>query len=247
MRLDLTIAYAPTLTYEATRLLPPGTTLKLGTKMAVEVPEASNEDAPVAFTFRDGGAVSEWRRRGSQWLRPLGTETAYPGLRDPRPIDAKAFAGLAAAGYVPARDEMTGIARLVPGDAVQAVAAGEALLGMVERRNPSSPSQGRNRNIIDSGDVRRAEAEARRAWASLGAVIVDGSAWHAVSEPVLALDRGGRILALPARSAMAQSFEKLGRTYQDLSSALDAAEAETGRRPSCEAEWAEEQASSPAP
>src|SRR5690606_22957437 len=100
-----TIAYAPTLTLEARRLLPSGMTLRLGAKMTVEVPELANEDAPVAFTFRQRDRSWEWRRRGNAWLLPLGTEAGLTALEvPPRHLDARSFEGLVSAGYRPARD-----------------------------------------------------------------------------------------------------------------------------------------------
>lgn len=239
MRLEVTIAYTPNLTYEATRMLPMGTTLKLGSKLAIEVPEIAEDDAPVAFIFRDDTLKGTWRRRGSTWLRPLGEEASYLVPHDPKPLDGLAFAGLVAAGYHPQQDELTGMSRMVPGNDVQAVAAGEALLGMLERRNPHASSQGRNRNIIDSGDIRHVEARTRLAWSRLGAHLVDGMVWQTVREPVLALQKDGRVLVLASGSAAAESAAKHDRLYavEDWESLADNAEKAGLPRPRSTIEW----------
>lgn len=181
--------------------------------------------------------TSTWRKSASGWLRPFGVETGLSPF-DPKPLDRLTIADLVKAGFVPRKDPLSASVGLEQGRVPQAVAAGKAMMAMLDRLNPNNPSAGRNRNLIDSGNFRTAQSAVGLDWLKLGVVLVDGKAWHSVREPVLVLYSGRKFLVVPA-DATAATKAAPGRLFapSEWSRAAEAV-AEAGYpRPECPIYW----------
>lgn len=243
MRIEIPYSYSPSLSYEASKLVPNGR-IQLPGKTDFEVPEIGRDSAPVRLrTPGRGGKMTEWRAYRAGWLLPLSLGSLSFGPL-PATIATETLAKMAGAGVVPAADRQAGLCVMVQGQAVQEGMSGAAMLAMVERHVPRNPGTGMNRAVIDSGNWKSAQSSAVLAWRAAGIVSVGGEAWQTVREPVFVLSPGGRAAVLPRSAEPCTHPGAKIFAIDDWESAAKWALETDGRRPDCPAEAVEE---APAP